>query len=179
MGLRSHSKSALDNARVPAILDPVSSLAAALIICSSGAWGKDLQGRVGVGFAAGLGETSSLTVRYGLPVGEAPSNVLLEVGAGASLTGGVDDQWSAGLRALYAIVAEDNLNLYAALGLAYVNFDGSHRFRLQPALSAEWFAFGLENLGISASWGLALDMGAGIDLTTFGGAPGVGLNYYF
>ena len=157
----------------------MSSLAAALILCCSSAWGKDLQGRAGVGFASGLDDVQSLTVRYGLPIGEAPMNILVELGAGASLTGGTADQWTVGLRGLYAVVVEDNLNLYAALGVAYVNRSGSHTFRVQPALSAEWFAFGLENLGLSASWGLAVDFGSGVDFATFGGVPGVGLNYYF
>ncbi len=155
------------------------SAAALLLLMTPAVEAKDLQGRVGVGFAAALDDQAALTVRYGLPVGEPPTNMLVEVQAGVDLQGAVDDSWLVGARVLYAVVAEDNLNLYAAVGGAWVSTGGAGRFRLQPALSAEWFAFGLENLGLSAQWGLAVDFGGGVDVRTFGGGPGLGLHYYF
>ncbi len=155
-------------------------MTALLLLLSSGsAWGKDLQGRLGVGFQAGLDDSAALTVRYGLPVGAPPTNVLIEAQAGVALRGTIDDSWTVGARLLYAVVAEDNLNLYAAVGGSWVSTGGTGRFRLQPALAAEWFGFGLENLGLSAQWGLALDFGDGVDVRTFGGGPGLGLHYYF
>ncbi len=155
--------------------------ALALLLATAPALGKDLQGRLGVGFQAGLDDASTLTVRFGLPVGEKPINILVEAQAGMDLRGSVDDNWTVGLRALYAVVVEDNLNLYGAVGVAWVSRQDSGVLRLQPALSAEWFGLGLENLGLSAQWGLSLDIGSGsgIDLRTFGGGPGLGLNYYF
>jgi len=157
----------------------VSATVLLLLSTSPGAWAKDLQGRVGVGFQAGLDDTAALTVRYGLPVGEAPMNLIVEAQAGVDLRGSVDDTWTVGLRALYAVVAEDNLNLYAAVGGAWVSTGGYGRFRLQPALAVEWFGFGLENLGLTAQWGLAIDIGGGVDFRTLGGGPGLGLHYYF
>jgi hypothetical protein len=157
----------------------MSPIALALLLTSGPAWGKDLQGRIGVGFQAGLDDRVALAVRYGLPMGRDDLNLLVELHAGVDFQGTVDDGWGVGIRGLYAVVIEDNLNLYAAVGVAWVTTDGTGVVRLQPAAAAEWFAFGVENLGITVQWGLAVDIGSGVAIRTFGGGPGLGLNYYF
>ena len=89
---------------------------------------------------------------------------------------------------LFAFLAEDNLNLYAGVGAGYAGFDdGSRAVRAQPALGVEFFLFGLENLGLSAEFGVNVDVGissSGIDVTTGAGPDAssfaaIGVHYYF
>ncbi len=142
---------------------------------------KDLRNRVGVGFNNQFGHASSLSARYGLPWSDEAINLQLELLAGVELDNDdtTTEAISAGARVLYAIVAEDNMNLYAAAGLGWVSYDGVAAMRLQPGLSAQFFLFGLENLGFSADWGVSLDLGSPSAIASFTSAPGMGLHYYF
>ncbi len=142
---------------------------------------KDLRNRVGVGFNNQFGHTSSLSVRYGLPWNDEAINLQLEVLAGVELDSDdtTTDAVSAGARLLYAIVVEDNMNLYAAAGLGWVSYDGAAAVRLQPGLSAQFFLFGIENLGFSADWGLSIDLGTPSAIRSFTSVPGMGVHYYF
>lgn len=138
---------------------------------------KDLNGRLGVGFHQQFGDTSSLSVRYGLPTGSPTVNLHVEADVGLALDPVAGNGYFAGGRLLYGVVAEDNMNLYLAAGAGWVG--GPDVLRVQPALAAEFFLFGLENLGFSAEWGVNVDLGADSKVTTVGAGPAAAVHYYF
>lgn len=157
---------------------------------------KDLNGKLGVGFSqqfGGDGTFSSLSLRYGLPTGKPTTNLAVELDVGVDVDAGATDLFGGG-RFLWGVVAEDNMNLYLGAGAGYlqrnvlaVADDGLSTepspydvVRVQPSLGAEFFLFGLENLGFTAEFGVNLDIGeGGTRVTTVGGAPAVGMHYYF
>ena len=149
------------------------------------AFAKDLREKIGVGFSNQFASTPSISVRYGLPARSPAINIGVEVDIGfdfysdSSSTSDFN-KWFSGVRVLYGFVAEDNMNLYAIAGAGFL-FQGTNdaRVRVQPALGAEFFLYGVENLGFSAEWGLNFDMGSPNRVTTVSGAPLVGLHYYF
>lgn len=149
-------------------------------VVATPAHAKDLRKRIAVGFDQQLGGYPSLSGRYGLPSQDRAVNILTELDLGFAYGGGAatDDGLFIGGKLLYAFVVEDNMNLYAAGGVGLRVGDQTW-FRLQPGLSAEFFFFGLENLGFSADWGLAIDLGDPSGFASFASAPGVGLHYYF
>ncbi len=148
---------------------------------------KDLRNRVGVGFNNQFGGVPSLSARYGLPMPDQVINTQVELLFGMDLDGddSTTDSISAGARLLYGLVAEDNMNLFAAAGLGWVSYSNPSSsssvsaLRVQPGLSAEFFFFGLENLGFSADWGLNIDLGSPTGMASFTSVPGMGLHYYF
>ena len=81
-----------------------------------------------------------------------------------------------GGRLLYAVVVEDNMNLYAIGGGSLLSQDGSNGLRLEPALGAEYFPFGVENLGVNGEVGLRMDLG---DALGIGTTAAFGLTYWF
>ncbi len=157
---------------------------------------KDLNGRVGLGFSqqfGGSGAMSALSLRYGLPTGKPTTNLGVELDVGVDVADGATDFFGGG-RFLWGEVAEDNMNLNLGLGAGYlqrnvilVGTDGTTTeatpygtVRLQPSIGAEFFLFGLENLGFTAELGMNLDIvNGGVQVLTVGGAPGVGMHYYF
>ncbi len=149
-----------------------------LLLTSSSASANDLRGRFGFGFHAGLSSVSSLSVRYALPTARPEVNVQIELDAGVDLAGS-DLGLVAGGRLLYGVVAEDNLSLYVAAGGAYVKETDDAVIRVQPAMGAEFFMFGLENLGFGVEWGLDVDLGTTFALRTISGAPAVTVHYWF
>lgn len=159
---------------------------AALLVLPSPALAKDLNGKLGVGFnqslgyASSAGSVSSLSLRYGLPTGKPTVNVQIELDGGVDVSS-AGTRFLGGGRFLYGVVAEDNMNLYLGAGVGYL-YDGPDAtsfVRVQPALEAQFFPFGLENLGFTAGIGLSVDLGSELGLTTVGGAPNVGMHYYF
>lgn len=164
---------------------PLLTLLASLAVSPAAA--KDQNGHVGLGFNQQLGFTSSagsltaLSVRYGIPTGSPTINFQVEANAGVDVAQ-AGTRAVGGLRFLYGVVAEDNMNLYAGAGVGYL-FDGvtpdSSVVRVQPGLEAEFFPYGLENLGFTVGVGLNVDIGSSFGLTTVGGAPNVGMHYYF
>ena len=148
---------------------------------------KDLNGRVGVGFSeqftgtTGVPGLTEVSVRYGIPSGQPTLNVQMELDAGVDYSGGALGA-AGGLRFLFGAVAEDNMNLYVGAGVGYV-YSGLDpdlsAVRIQPGLEAQFFLFGLENLGFTAGVGLNVDIGAATRITTVGGAPMVGMHYWF
>jgi hypothetical protein len=140
---------------------------------------NDVRGRLGFGFHAGLGTVSALSVRYALPTAQPQVNIQLEVDAGASVGETIGTEIVAGGRGLYGVVAEDNLSLYVAAGAFYVESPASSGVRIQPAVGAEFFFFGLENLGFGVEWGLNLDLGETPAVRTVSGAPAVTVHYWF
>lgn len=156
---------------------------------------KDLNGRLGLGFSqqfGGSGAMSAVSLRYGLPTGKPTTNLGVEVDVGVDVAGGATDLFGGG-RFLWGAVAEDNMNLNLGFGVGYLQrntfetaTDGTSTatpygtIRLQPSLGAEFFLFGLENLGFTTELGLNLDLvGGGVEVLTVGGAPAVGMHYYF
>ena len=139
---------------------------------------KDLRSRFGLGFHQGLAgtPTSALSARYGLPAGKPITNIQIEVDAGLDLAEGVDPKVFVGARLLDTVVAEDNMNFYLGAGAGYKIDGAAGVVRLQPALGAEFFLFGLENLGLSAEWAVNVDLGAAWAVST---GPSLGMHYYF
>ena len=153
-------------------------LLAAAVLAPASAHAKDLRGRFGLGFNHSFGAASTLSARYGLPMPEPAINILVEADGGVDTTATATQSLFLGGRVLYAFVVEDNMNLYAAGGAALITGPATQTIRVQPALSAEFFLFGLENLGFTAEWGVNLDIGDKPGVTTTA-SPGVGLHYWF
>ena len=153
-------------------------LLAALLLAPT-AEANDLRGRFGLGFHAGLGSVSAISVRYALPTKSPAINVQLEVDGGFAAGDSVDTELVAGGRLLYGLVAEDNLSLYGAAGAHYVAMGPIDFVRVQPALGAQFFMFGLENLGFGVEWGLNIDLGESTGVRTVSGAPAVTAHYWF
>lgn len=136
---------------------------------------RDLHGRVGVGFENQLSGDGALSGRYWLPGDTDAPLVGIEGVLGMNLDP-TQARLSAGVRALGVFLVEDNLNLYGAASVAWVG--GPNVVRLQPAIGAEFFLFGLENLGVTAEWGLDVDLGSDWRVAT-PGHPVTGVRYYF
>jgi hypothetical protein len=153
--------------------------AVAILLITPTAQAKDLRKRVAVGV-----ETSSpaplLSVRAGLPMPSPVVNVLVE-GLGGFVTGtdAAPGGWTIGARALYGIVAEDNMNFYGAAGMGWTTSGEASALWIQPSLAVEFFPFGLENLGLSVAWGIQVDLGSPSGVATWGGGPGLAARYWF
>lgn len=139
----------------------------------------DHRGRFGFGFHAGLGSIPALSARYTLPTSSPSVNAQVELDGGVDTGTGDGLSLVAGGRVLYGVVAEDNLSLYVAGGAAYVAEPEAYAIRIQPALGAEFFLFGLEHLGFGVEWGFNIDLGESFRLQTFGGAPAATVHYWF
>ncbi len=141
---------------------------------------KDLRGRFGAGFNQQFGHVSALSVRYALPTASHAVNVQLEGNFGLDTATEVSDTryvFSGG-RLLYGFVAEDNMTLFAAGGLGILTQSESNTVRIQPSMGADFFLFGLDNLGFTVEWGLNLDTGGSPGLETTA-AMGAGVHYWF
>ncbi|MSQ01207.1 MAG: hypothetical protein EXR71_04835 [Myxococcales bacterium] len=151
----------------------------ALLLAAPGAEAGDHRGRFGFGFHAGLGDVAALSARYSLPTATSKVNVQLEINGGVALSSEAPLGVLVGGRLLYGVVAEDNLTLYAAAGAAYVQESSWTGIRVLPAIGAEFFLFGLENLGFGVEWGVQVDVGSEFALRTVSGAPAVTVHYWF
>lgn len=142
---------------------------------------KDLNGRIGIGAMQSTSGLSSLSVRFGFPTGTPTLNIGLGADAGldmlsaTSTTAGSTDYYG-GARLYLGVVAEDNMNLYFGASAGYASLAGSNAIRIGPNLGAEFFLFGLENLGFLAEMQLNIDIGGA---TRIFGSPAVGFHYYF
>ncbi len=139
----------------------------------------DLRGRFGFGFHAGLGATPALSLRYAFPTASKAVNLQVELDAGVKVESDAPLGVVAGGRFLYGVVAEDNLSLYVAGGAAYEAAGGTSLIRVQPAMGAEFFLFGLENLGFGVEWGFNIDIGEPFIFETFAGGPAATVHYWF
>jgi len=79
-------------------------------------------------------------------------------------------------RLLYGLVAEDNMNLFFGAGAGAFSADSLVTTRVQPVLGADFFPFGLENLGFTTECGVNIDIG---DEAGAGATVGAGLHYWF
>ena len=137
---------------------------------------KDLGNRIGVGFQSQLGAVPALSARYGLPTANPAVNIQVEADFGFA-TGDVAQLYAGG-RGLYGLVVEDNMNLYGYVGAGWNDSGAGGAFRLQPGLEVQAFPFGLENLGLTGSFGLNVDLGGQTSISTTG-AVAAGLHYWF
>ncbi len=152
------------------------------MVAPSDAAAKDLRGRFGIGFNNNFSSLTSISVKVGMPTDKETLNFQVQGLVGFAILADEDNRFFAGGRVLLPILAEDNLNLYGAVGGGYVRFhDNLAAARIQAVLGVEFFFFGLENLGLSAEFGLNLDVAPGrIDFTTTSGtSAAVGVHYYF
>lgn len=149
------------------------------LFASSPAHAKDLRGRFAAGFNQQFGHVSAISGRYALPTNSHAMNVQLEANFGFDTvdadTGG---NVFTGARLIYGVVAEDNMNLFFAGGAGVLTSDEDSTVRLQPAMGADIFFFGLENLALTLEWGLNLDMGDS-PRTSTSAAMGAGAHYWF
>ncbi len=149
----------------------------ALLLVFTPAHAKDLRSRLGLGLHQELGSpVSTLSVKYGFPTQKPTINLQVEANVGVAMSAVTDLQFYAGGRLLAGVVAEDNLNVYLAAGAGYGVDGPSGVIRLQPAVGAEFFLFGLENLGLAVEWGVSVDLGADWAVRT---APNLAAHYYF
>ena len=151
-------------------------LLAVLAFSANDAAARDLRGRFALGFREGFDGTSALTARYTLPTPDPAVEIQIE-GFGGFSTSRTLGTWAlVGGRATYGFVVEDNMNLYGIGGAALYMQEGDKRIRVQPALGAEFFLFGLENLGLMAEWGVNIDVGDATGVSTTAAA---GVHYWF
>jgi hypothetical protein len=134
---------------------------------------KDLRGRLGVGYHQEVAGVSAVSLRYTLPGAKPTSMLALELDAGLDLTDTATDFYAGG-RVLAGVVAEDNMNLYLGLGGGYLG--GAGQVRVQPAVGAQFFLFGLENLGLNLEWGVNAAFGTGTHIST---GPAAAFHYWF
>lgn len=162
-------------------------LAFALVLAPTHAEGKDLQSRLGVGAYVQPGFAPALSVKYGFPADNKAKNLSLSAIIGGKFSPDGGNQTLGGLRFQSALVAEDHMNLFAAVtGLYVYNDDGSEDplqgFDARATVGAEFFLFGLENLGLGIEGGgdilgdLKSDGTLGLRLGTTGS---LFFHYYF
>ena len=138
---------------------------------------KDLAGRVGIGFNNQFSSLSALSARYVLPTHDL--HLAIEGHFGSSILKGQDNAGFAGARLIWGMVREDNMLLHLGLGGGFWGEGNTNSFRLQPVLGAEFFLYGLENLGFLVEWGVTIDLGDENRVYTTSTAPSAGLHYYF
>ena len=154
-------------------------LLAGCLLLPSSVHAKDLRGRFGAGFNQQFGHVSAFSVRYALPTNSHAVNIQLEGNFGLDTATDADGRsvFSGG-RVLYGFVAEDNMTLFAAGGVGILTESEANTVRIQPAMGADFFLFGLDNLGFTVEWGLNLDTGGSPSLET-AAAMGAGVHYSF
>ncbi|RME26162.1 MAG: hypothetical protein D6798_07200 [Deltaproteobacteria bacterium] len=165
---------------LPSRVLPIAALGIAVLLPSP-ARAKDLRKRFAAGANLQLGELPALSVRYGLPTANPAVNVQVELLAGFRSTadpapGEAGSRILAMGRVLYGMVAEDNMNLFVGAGAGARSADSTVTTRIEPVLGADFFPFGLENLGFTAECGVFIDIG---DQAGAGATVGAGLHYWF
>jgi hypothetical protein len=149
------------------------------LLLSSTAFAKDMDGRYAVGINTWLGDTPTLSARFAIPMPKEIIETQAEAVFGFSTSPASPNQLVAGGRLLYGVVVEDNMNVLAGGGMAFMMTNGTATLRLQPAVEVQYFLMGLDNLSLTAGGGANLDIGKGnskaeIDATAMGG-----VHYWF
>jgi hypothetical protein len=150
---------------------------------------KDLRGRIGLGFNQQLGHVSAISLRYAIPTNSHAINIQLEgnFGLDTATEPTFDPEANAlsssrsvfsGARLLYGFVAEDNMTLFGAGGVGILTNSGDTTVRIQPSMGADFFLFGLDNLGFTVEWGLNVDTGSNPGVET-AAAVAAGVHYWF
>jgi hypothetical protein len=164
--------------RTAALLAPPALLA----LLAHPAEAKDLRGRLGVGFDNQFGNVSALSLRYALPMPDPAINIQVEGAFGfAKYDPDATDfppVYFGGGRLHYGVVAEDNMNLTVSGGLGVLSDGDAQSLRAEAMMGAQFFLFGLENLGFVTEWGVHFDSGETNSSAT-DAAVGVGAHYWF
>jgi len=155
---------------------------ATLLFLSHTAHAKDLDGSIGVGLNNWFGDIPAISVRYGIPV-TTNSTKQWELQAEGLFGFAIDPSERtsalAGMRILTGVVVEDNLNVMAGAGTGVVIINETMALKLQPALEAQYFLFGLEFLSFNAGLGLDITLGSGENSASTSGAVLGGFHYWF
>ena len=139
-----------------------------------------MRGHFALGFENQLSGMPALSAKYAFPTAQSQINAQLQVVAGWSVDPTTADQGFFGARGLYGVVAEDNMSLLVGAGLGYVKAGNASAFRVEPLMSAEFFLFGLENLGLTLQWGLQVDLSSqGTTFRSMGSGAAIGAHYWF
>ncbi|MFT5587830.1 MAG: opacity protein-like surface antigen [Cognaticolwellia sp.] len=150
------------------------------LLSSPDAYAKDLRGHFAIGFENQLSGMPALSAKYAFPTSQSQLNAQLQVVAGWSVDSAADNRSFFGARGLYGVVAEDNLSLLVGAGVGYVQNGEDAALRIEPLMSAEFFLFGLENLGLTLQWGLQLDLSSeSTALRSMGSGAAIGAHYWF
>ena len=140
---------------------------------------KELDNRIGVGIDSWLSDIPAISVRYGVPLPKDILEVQAEGLFGFNTDPSQPNNLLVGMRGLYAVVVEDNLNVYGTAAIAGLMIDGTGAFRFQPGMELQYFPLGTGNLSISAGIGLNLDLGVGNTRSYFSGSALGGCHYWF
>ena len=151
-----------------------------LFLASTSLFAKDLDGRLGVGVNQILGQNSNISVRFAVPMPKEVMEVQAEVYLGIDTDPNTPYAASIfGLRGVYGIIVEDNMNILGGGAIAYLNSDGSPTFRIQPSIEAQFFLMGLDNLSFSSTIGMEIDFGKGSGQFQLGGNLIGSMHYWF
>lgn len=150
-----------------------------LLAFSASASAKDLRNRAGFGFDQQFGQVSAFSLRYGLPTDNAAQNIQVEGLFGFSAYKDSQKNIFGGGKLLYGVVAEDNMNLYLGGGAGVAVEGDTTVMRVPLGVTADFFLFGLENLGFSTGVGLNIDLGQGGSGAGTGGTANAGIHYWF
>jgi hypothetical protein len=153
-------------------------IAVVLLLAAPRAEAKDLRNRLGIGFDNQFGQLSALSVRYGLPMPDPAINIEIEGAFGFVQNATTDGSYFGGGRLHYGVVAEDNMNLTLGGGAGMLSDGASQTLRIEAVMGAQFFLFGLENLGFLTEWGIHVDSGDTAGSST-AAAMGVGAHYWF
>ena len=152
-----------------------------ILIFLSSVFAKDLDNRLGVGINQTLGTVPTLSVRYGIPMPEKSMEVQAEIFVGFDTAPSTQIQpiLNIGIKGVYGIIVEDNLNILAGGALAFVDKDGDPTFRMLPSLEAQFFLMGLDNLSFGSTVGLNVDLGQTQSQIQVGGNILGSVHYWF
>ena len=92
---------------------------------------KDLDSRVGVGVNNWFASQAAVSFRYALPVSVPEQETQVEAVVGFSTDPSSPSALTVGGRVLYAVVVEDNLNVFAGGGAGFLMLNGTGALRLQ------------------------------------------------
>ena len=140
---------------------------------------KDLDTRVGVGVNNWFASQPSVSIRYALPLPVEQQETQVEAVLGFSTDPSSPSALTIGGRALYAVVVEDNLNVFAGGGAGFLMLNGTGALRLQPAMEFQYFFMGLDNLSFTAGVGMNIDVGKGNNKVELSSSMLGGLHYWF
>lgn len=136
-----------------AIVALLASLPACVV--PAGAWARDLQGRLGVGFNSQFANSAVDSPAPGVSIKYALSRDLAaELVAGMRTSSPINSV--TGLKLFKNLFMETSINFYASLGGALVSARGTTGAEFLGTMGAEFFIPGLESLGFSFETGGSL-----------------------
>lgn len=135
---------------------PLFVLALTSLLVSPGAWARDLQGRLGLGYNA---ELANVTQPGGVPALSIKYGFTKDLGVEGIF--GTNTQsprnTALGIKGFKNLFYETNLNFYSMAGAAMLSANNRSGAEFLGGFGVEFFIPGLESLGISMETGLSLD----------------------